>query len=408
MANDRFLPLSGFRDNTNVTKERVTTVLRETFLLYGYRFLETPALERQEILLGKMGDEAQKLLYLFEDNGGRKVGLRYDLTVPLSRFVAGNMGTLPMPFKRYEIGAVWRAERPQKGRYRQFTQADVDVLGAGIGAEKEFLEMIGVIAKKLEIDLTLLINDRQVVKAIFSELNIDAEIQTKLLQLLDKQDKISDEQMSDGLQQIGLSDVERNQIRDIFLTEPDLETIKELIGAEKTSNLKELIDYGSSIGLKISFAPSMVRGLDYYTGTIMEATVSDGAGSIIGGGRYDNLIENLTGQKVEGVGISFGVDRIADYIVEKENFDKPMPLFIVNLPETEVETARWAQELRDKGMPVERYIESTVELGKQIKYADKRGYKFVLLPFENEWKAGQIVEKQLDTGDQITKERSEY
>ncbi|MBI4948152.1 ATP phosphoribosyltransferase regulatory subunit, partial [Candidatus Berkelbacteria bacterium] len=333
MANDQFLPLSGFRDNTNVTKERVATVLRETFLSYGYQYLETPALERQEILLGKMGDEAQKLLYLFEDNGERKVGLRYDLTVPLSRFVASNLGELTLPYKRYEIGSVWRAERPQKGRYRQFTQADIDVIGAnGNGAEKEFLEIIGVVATKLELDLTVLLNDRRIVKELLVELKIEDDQQTKLLQLLDKQDKISGEEMEKGLQDTGLSDVQRGQIKDLFLTEPELKNIEEIVGTEVTANLKELIAFAKSIKLNVKFAPNMVRGLDYYTGTIIEAVVPDGAGSVIGGGAYDSLIENLTGKKVNGIGISFGVDRIADYIIEIENFDKPMPLFILNLP----------------------------------------------------------------------------
>src|SRR5579872_2819765 len=155
-------PLSGFRDYNKPNKDLVISKLRSVFVRFGYQFLETPALERQEILLGKFGEEAQKLIYLFEDNGLRKVGLRYDLTVPLSRFVAANYTTLPLPFKRFEIGVVWRAERPQKGRYRQFTQADVDIVGdeGSLSSEKELLEVISLAGKELRLDLTCQINDR--------------------------------------------------------------------------------------------------------------------------------------------------------------------------------------------------------------------------------------------------------
>src|SRR3989344_1927149 len=148
MDKEKLLPLSGFRDQLEPSKSAILDELKIIFQSYGYLELETPVIEKQEILLGKLGNDAQKLLYLFEDNGKRKVGLRYDLTVPLSRFVAANYQTLPLPFKRFEIGSVFRAEKPQAGRFRRFTQADIDIVGSSKG-EKEILEVVAAVAKSL-------------------------------------------------------------------------------------------------------------------------------------------------------------------------------------------------------------------------------------------------------------------
>lgn len=408
MDKSSFLPLSGFRDISTPTKDWVAASLRQIFLSFGYQPLETPALEKQEILLGKLGDEGQKQLYLFEDNGGRKVGLRYDLTVPLARYVSGNLGQLPLPYKRFEIGTVWRAERAQKGRYRQFSQADVDIIGAkaGIASEKELLQILAAGQKAFGLTWLVLLNDRRLVADILDSIGVDKDRQPKLLQALDKKDKLTEAELETELRSVGLTDVELKQVSSIFLVaEGALERIKDIVSDQAVvDQVDELMKFGETLGLKIDFAPFMVRGLDYYTGTIFECVLPDFPSSLVAGGRYDTLVENLTGQKLPAVGISFGVDRIADYLDDQKL--APTPLFVVNLPEMESEVVHWVAELRAGGQNVELYLDSTVELGKQIKYADQRGYASIIIPLAEEWKKGQVVRKNLESGDQEAVEKA--
>lgn len=411
--NKEFLaPLSGFRDLTDPNKGRLETALRGIFERFGYQPLETPTLERQEILLNKFGAEAEKLLYLFEDNGGRKVGLRYDLTVPLARFVAGNFNELTWPYKRFEIGTVWRADRAQKGRYRQFTQADIDIVGSdAVGAEQELLEVVRQVqlAAAPSLDgLVCQVNDRRLVTAMLEKLEL-AERSADILRVLDKQDKLTEEQFASELNRLGLSDVQLSKLQGLFLTEPDetLAVIGEMLGEnEALQSIKQLLAYGQELGLKMVFAPNMVRGLDYYTGTIFECRLPNYPASVLGGGRYDSLVESFNGQKLPAVGISFGVDRLldADAVIAANATTR----FVVALPETIEAVWRWASELRASGVVVEVYPDASAEMGKQLKYADKRGFGSVLLPFEAEWKNGQIVEKNLASGEQRTKDRTKF
>lgn len=408
MDKSSFLPLSGFRDITTPTKDWVAANLRQIFLSFGYQPLETPALEKQEILLGKLGDEGQKLLYLFEDNGGRKVGLRYDLTLPLARFVAGSLGQLPLPYKRFEIGTVWRAERAQKGRYRQFTQADVDVVGAnpGVTSEKELFQIIAAAQKALGLTWLVLINDRRLIADVLDSLGIAADRQPKLLQTLDKKDKLTEAELEQDLRQAGLTDAELKNVSAIFLVEEGaMDRIKDIVTDQAiVEQIDELMKFAEGLGLKIDFAPFMVRGLEYYTGTILECVLPDYPSSLVAGGRYDTLVENLTGQKLPAVGISFGVDRIADYLYDQKL--APLPLFVVNLPEMESEVVHWVAELRSGGQSVELYLDSSVELGKQIKYAAARNYASIIIPLADEWKKGQVVRKNLDSGNQEAVDRN--
>ncbi len=401
-------PLSGFRDYNSPVKDRVAASLRQIFQSFGYQTLETPSLEKREVLLGKLGGAAEKLLYLFEDNGARQVGLRYDLTVPLARFVAANYNELPLPFKRYEIGNVWRAERAQKGRYRQFTQADIDIVGdnGALGSEKELLAVIAEAQKALKIDWLVLMNDRQIVRQVFESLKVPVEQQKSLLMTLDKKDKLTEAELDSELKKVGLSDVQLRQVNSIFLLNDDsLGRLKTVIDDQSLLEpIDQLLRYGESLGLKISFAPFMVRGLDYYTGTIIECVTPDFPSSLVGGGRYDNLIESFGGGKLPGVGVSFGVDRIADYLSSRN--EPSQTLFLANLPETETETSHWLEDLRRAGRQVERYVDATTELGKQIKYASKRGFASILIPLEADWKDGNIIEKNLETGEQQAVKRT--
>ncbi|MEK7201921.1 MAG: histidine--tRNA ligase [Patescibacteria group bacterium] len=405
MNRDNLLPLSGFRDQLEPSKSAILDCLKKIFQSFGYQELETPVIEKEEILLGNYGAEAQKLLYLFEDNGKRKVGLRYDLTVPLSRFVAGNYQELALPFKRFEIGPVFRAEKPQAGRFRQFTQADIDVVGSG-GGEKEILEIVNTAAKEFGLNITCVINDRRIVEAVFEDLKIKIESRQSLLRLLDKKDKITPERLGTEISDLGLTVAQKKTVNGLFLDrEEPFDEIERLLGQfEALTELKQLVKYGQSIGLEMKFDLAMVRGLDYYTGTIFECVEeSYGGGTLMGGGRYDGLVESLIGQKLPAVGISFGVDRIGEVM----RLESPEAFFIVCLPENEIETRRWATELREKGKKVEVYLDSAVELGKQIKYADKRGYKTIIIPLEEAWKQGCVEVKNLETGKQEVVKRDE-
>ncbi len=407
MEKELLQPLSGFRDYDRPTKSWVTSQLRQTFEQYGYQPLETPALERQELLLGKLGEEGQKQLYLFEDNGKRPVGLRYDLTVPLARYVAANLGSLTLPYKRYEIGPSWRAEKPQKGRYRQFIQADVDIIGAPEpSSELELFSVATMAAEKLGLVLTCQLNDRRIVNEIFNRLKVQENQQTKVMQLLDKRDKMSEDKFADLFQEIGLSEVQRRQVQSYFTNSGTeaLEQIEELIGENDTlNNIKTMLDWGKSRSFAIEFTPSMVRGLDYYTGTIFEFKAADyDGGTVAAGGRYDSLIKNLTGQRVTAVGLSFGVDRLGDLLEGKE---PASTLFIARLPEITNDLNSWVKSLRQQGKNVEVYLDETVELGKQIKYADKRGYQKILIPLKEEWSKGNIIVKDLISGNQESVKR---
>ncbi len=398
--------MSGFRDQLEPNKSAILDGLKKIFRQFGYQELETPIIEKQEILLGNYGPEAQKLLYLFEDNGARKVGLRYDLTVPLSRFIAANYSNLALPFKRFEMGPVFRAEKPQAGRLRQFTQADIDIVGSA-GGEKEILEVVSTAAKEFGLKITCIINDRRIVEAVFENLRIKTETRQTLLRLLDKKDKIKPERFGRELDDLGLTAVQKKAVNGLFLgVEEPFDELEGLLGKLETlTELKELVKYGQSAGLKMKFDLSMVRGLDYYTGTIFECVEeSYGGGSLIGGGRYDALVESLIGQKLPAVGISFGVDRIGEVMT----LETPETLFVVCLPETEAETRQWAAQLRQVGKRVEVYLDSCVELGRQIKYADKRGYKTIIIPLEEAWKKGQVEVKNLETGSQEVINRKDF
>jgi len=400
-------PLSGFRDSLDQRRIRLITVLEETFASFGYQALETPIIEKQELLLKKYGAEAQKLLYLFEDNGGRKVGLRYDLTVPLARFVAANYQQLPLPFKRYEIGSVFRAEKPQKGRYRQFTQADIDIVGddGTLASEMEILEVVQAAAAKLNITLTVELNDRRIVEAALDRLAIAKGQRSRLMRLLDKKNKVALEASARELRRLGLTDKERRSLEQLFLTQKgELKEWRELVGDKLADNIEALLETARKAGLKAEFAPAMVRGLDYYTGPIFEGRLQDnGLGSVVGGGRYDDLVEDLVGVKLPAVGISFGVDRLIEAMVDSE----AKPLFIINLAATANVTRHWSKQLRGSGWQVERFGWSK-ELSDQLKYATKRGYTKVILPLEELWREGKVAVKDLNTGQQETVLRSSF
>ena len=402
MKNVDLQPLAGFRDQRGYAREWLIDPLKKIFKSFGYEALDTPALEKQEVLLSNYGEEAQKLLYLFKDNGGRDIGLRYDLTLPLARFVSANFNELVFPYKRYEIGKAWRAEKPQKGRFREFYQADVDILGTeSPEAEVELFEIVKEFADVAGLKLKCLINDRRLTNEILEKVGADSTKSNKILQIIDKKEKISREDLAKELAEQGLDQAQTDELFEIIEGQKiDSEVIKSL------TYLKTKLE---AMGFETVIDPSLVRGLDYYTGTVFEFVSEEYSSTLIAGGRYDKLVESFIGQKLPSVGISFGIDRILDLM--GETLDKKLnneTIFIVK-PENELDGfSDWIKSLRDKGKIVDLYLDKNKDLGAQLKYANKKGYKEVIIPLEEEWEQGNVILKNMESGEQLPKEKNSF
>lgn len=384
--------LKGFRDflpAASIRRQSAIGRIKAVFASFGFDPLETPALEYAETLLGKYGSEADKLLYLFKDNGGRRVGLKYDQTVPLSRVVAQYAADLPLPFKRYQIQPVWRAENTQKGRFREFLQCDIDTVGSSSPlADAEIIDCTLSVAKALGLPQPqVLLNDR----TLFDNLGLTkAEII-----ILDKLDKIGKDEVIAQLVKAG-----RGEAKELFTTIKNArpsERLWQIIEALKRQGYKEEIDY--------RFAPFLARGLDYYTSTIFELkTTSYAAGSLAGGGRYDRLIGTFTGQDLPAVGIAFGFDRILEVLEElkllPEATTNTQVLVTVFSAERLGETLRLTSKLRAEGINAEIFLDNNAKLDKQLKYADRKGIPFVIIQGPEEAKNNLLKLKDLRTQEQ--------
>lgn len=381
--------LKGFRDFLPIEAKKrqfVIDTLKKVFESYGFEPLETPALEYEEILMGKYGEEGDKLMYRFEDNGKRKVALRYDQTVPLARVVAQYQNELSMPFKRYQIQNVWRADNTQKGRYREFLQCDADIVGSS--SPLSDAETITVAAKSLKKlgfkNFKILINDRKLL----------SNISTKSLTILDKLDKIGEENVRKELKEAGES-----------------ENLIDQAKAFKASvNLTEIKDQVSKLGVSedlIEFKPTLVRGLNYYTGIIYEIEIEGySAGSVCGGGRYDNLIGTFAGRQIPAVGFAFGFDRLMEAMEE-------LKLFPTNLATTKVLVTVFSKDLKDKSFEItqmlrnknvntEIWLDDDTKMEKQLKYADKKQIPYVVIIGPDEARNDTVTVKNLATREQKT------
>lgn len=360
----------GFRDflpKDALKRQYVINKIREVFERYGFDPLETPALEYAETLLGKYGDEADKLLYLFEDNGGRKVGLRYDQTVPLARVIAQYQHDLPFPFKRYQIQPVWRAENTQKGRFREFLQCDIDTVGASSPVtDAEIIACTLAVFGELGFkDTTVLLNDR----TLFDNFNLSK----KEIIIIDKLEKIGRDEVIKQLIAAG-----RDKADDILTKLGESKPTKKL--SEIFSTLES---YGFAQGEDVQFSPFLARGLDYYTSSIFEVKVpAYTSGSLAGGGRYDKLIGSFIGRDIPAVGIAFGFDRIMEALNELSLLPESITttqILVTIFDKTftkssEAITAR----LRSAPINAETYLEP-VKLDKQLKYADRKGIPYVII-----------------------------
>ena len=378
-------------------RKRVIAILEEVFTSFGFEPLQTPTLEYADVLMGKYGEEADKLLYLFEDRGGRKVGLNYDLTVPTARVLA-QYQELPKPFKRYQIQPAYRAENTQKGRYRQFPQCDIDIFGSRSPlSDAEILTVISTSLQNLGFEnFSILINSRPVLYSILEKLNVPTSDYQKVLQVVDKTDKLTPDQLDQELIQKNLPLSYTKQIMPLLnKAKPDI-------------NLEQVINLAISMGVpkdKLVFSPHVVRGLDYYTGTIFETIVKEPKiGSVTGGGRYDNLIKQLGGPDIPAVGTTIGLDRICDCIEElnlwKNNTTGTQVLVSIFSPEFLDSSLKLASSLRSLELSTHLYPDSDARLDKQLKYASKKGIPFVAIIGENEAKNNTAILKNMLSGEQ--------
>lgn len=400
MSNTNIQTLKGFRDFLPEEKrgrDYVKNKIVEVFERFGFEPLETPTLEYASLLLGKYGDEADKLVYSFADRGERQIALRYDQTVPTARILAQYQGQLPKYFRRYQIQNVFRADKPQKGRYREFTQCDIDIFGSKSPlADSEILACSYYAYKELGFkEIRLNLNDRQVLMSNLEEfVTPDLDI-FSLIQTIDKLDKKSRAEVVQELVEKGLEQ-----------TRAELALTK-LENSQPSPELQQIIESAIALGVDpqaLIFNPFLARGLDYYTGMIFEIILPEyGSGSCGGGGRYDNLINNLGGVDIPAVGVAFGFDRTVEaaatlgLLPDKKSTSQF--LITVFSPELTNNSLQVAKQLRSKNFNVELYP-ATDKLGKQFKYANQKQIPFVIIVGEEEIKQNLVVLKDMGTGQQ--------
>ena len=410
-------------------REHVIAIIKRVYERYGFEPLETPAVENLETLLGKYGDEGNQLIFKIlkrgehEASGQADLALRYDLTVPLARVVAHHQSKLPRLFKRYQIQPVWRADRPARGRFREFYQCDVDSLGSTSPVvEAELCAAVSDALTELGFhDFVVRINHRQLLTALLNVTGVAPSHHGDALVALDKLDKIGAEGVAGELAQRGIEEQARNALLTFFRSgaaDVDLDRVagyvaEDEVGRRAGENLRaimELAGHTSAAG-KVRFDPSLARGLSYYTGAIMEINVADLAGSLGGGGRYDNLVGMFLGQNIPACGFSLGLERILVVMTERNMFPASLAttaadVMIATFDASGAAAAmRVAATLRHMGLRVLVYPDAE-KIGKQIKYADSRGIPFVALLGDDEIKAGTVTVKNLAAQTQSTYDQS--
>lgn len=385
--------LKGFRDFLPAEKRKrdfVVEKIKEGFELFGFEPLETPALEYASLLLGKYGEEADRLIYNFKDRGNRQIALRFDQTVPLARVALQYQEKLTKPFKRYQIQPVWRAEKPQKGRFREFLQCDIDTINtSNLLADGEIITCIISTAKTLGFkNIRMQINDRDIFK----------NLKPKYITAIDKLPKIGKQRVIEELVQKGMN------------AQSAQKTINSLEKEKPTSRLLTLFKQLKNLGLKENidfvFVPSLARGLDYYTGIIFELVSKDyKSGSLGGGGRYDNLIGNFFSKDINipAVGFSFGLDRVVEAMETLNIFPFKIKSSITQVlitvfnKEYLKNSLQTAAFLRNNKINCEIYLNSAVSLDKQLKYADKKSISWVIIIGPDEAKENKVTLKNLTT-----------
>ncbi len=440
MARNEVLIPKGTRDflpGEMIKRNYIFKIIRGVFDSFGYLPIETPAMEQVSTLTGKYGEEGDRLLFRILNSGDflagisddeileRNVnklkssisdkGLRYDLTVPFARFVVQHLNEITFPFKRYQIQPVWRADRPQKGRYREFFQCDVDVIGSNsLLNEAEQIQIIDEIFKKLGIKILTRINSRKILSGIAEAIG-EADKMIPITITIDKLDKIGSHKVNEELAVKGISEKAIRELQPILgLTGSVEEKLSELenkillhskIGRKGVDEMKKMFGYLNTFDLEVDpvFDLTLARGLDYYTGTIIEANSTEvKIGSLCGGGRYDDLTGVFGLKDVSGVGVSFGADRIYDVMEKMDKFPEETTstttLMFVNFGEKEeIHCFSLLAEIRKSGIKAELFPDK-VKIKKQMNYANKKNVEFVALVGEDEMKNGLIGLKNMKTG----------
>ena len=431
----------GTRDFTPAemaNRNYIFNTIKDVFRLYGFQQIETPAMENLSTLMGKYGEEGDKLLFKILNSGdymngladdellGRnsikltnkisEKGLRYDLTVPFARFVVQHQNEISFPFKRYQIQPVWRADRPQKGRYREFYQCDVDVVGSdSLLNELELIQIVDEIYRHLKINVVIKINNRKILSGI-AEIIGEAEKITDITVAIDKMDKIGLDKVNEEIASKGISTDAIAKLQPILklngTNSEKLEQLKTVMAASEVG-LKGVSELETIFGLceamkvetKIDLDLTLARGLNYYTGAIFEVKALEvEMGSITGGGRYDNLTGVFGLEGVSGVGISFGADRIYDVLNQlnlyPETSEENTRILFVSFGEKELlYCLPLLNSLRNKGINAEIYPEPA-KMKKQMSYADNKRIPFVAIVGETEMNEGKVMLKNMKTGEQ--------
>ncbi|OGM32409.1 histidine--tRNA ligase [Candidatus Woesebacteria bacterium RIFCSPHIGHO2_01_FULL_44_21] len=394
MSKDIPQVLKGFRDylpKEAKARKQIISKITQVFERFGFVPMDTPSLESFELFQGKLGEE-EKLMYKFQDLGEREVALRYDLTVPLARVLAEN-NNLPKPFKRYQIGNVWRADKPQKGRYREFIQCDIDIVGSNsLLADAEVVAIISEAFKILDIgEVTIKFNNRKIIDEALATLGVKET--ANFLRLIDKLDKVGESKTAEAIKAQGFK-IDLNAYR----------TEMKKAGKKFVDEFESLL---SSLGVKnFGFNPTLARGLDYYTGTIFEFTLKDKPefGSIAGGGRYDSLIGKISGKETPAVGGSIGLDRLFAALFDSGKLvsESDFLVMVFNLDENLAsEYLKMVTTLRQAGINTELYYEPA-KMDKQFKYAESKNAKVAVIFGAEEAKAKKVNLKNLQAKEQVT------
>jgi len=453
MPSPKTQPARGMRDflPEDVRKrEYVIGVIKDVYERYGFEPLETPAAENIETLMGKYGEEGNQLIFkilkrgVHEGTGEADLALRYDLTVPLARVVAEYRDKLPTFFKRYQIQPVWRADRPARGRFREFYQCDVDVLGShSMVVEAEICSAASEVLRRLGFnDFNIRLNHRKVLTGILGVAGVALELHDAALIALDKLDKVGRDGVEKELLARGVEANAANRLLKFFSELTELDHAAEIaagedpdtkqqalnkavvgrivefvgdneMGSRGVDELQAIVDYACAAGIanRLQIDPSLARGLSYYTGAIMEISVKDLAGSLGGGGRYDNLVGMFAGQDIPACGFSLGLERILVVMSERGMFPENIGtagadvMVAVWSEESVGDSLMLAQELRVAGLRVDLYPEAD-KLGKQFKYASSRAVSFVAVVGDEERARGEVAIKDLRSGEQQSIKRA--
>ncbi len=415
-------PPKGFRDFYGAAgrlRKQVINIFQSVFESYGYEPLETPAMEYAEVILGKYGSEADKLVYQLEDRGGRKLALMYEMTASACRFVAQNQKQLIFPFKRYQIQKAWRAEKPQKGRLREFMQCDADIWGTtSVTVDAEFIEMGTLVMQTLGFkNFVTKINNRKIINAVAKFSGASDNQFYDITISVDKLEKIGVDGVRRELKQRKINQKITEKVLEIVSLKGEnrkiLAKIKQMLsdfpeGIEGIEELEQIFDILAETNFNkklFRFDPSIVRGLAYYTGPVWEVEVIEGGvGSVAGCGRFDSLTKMISGVDIPASGGSFGIERICEVLKDRQMMAIPSSIIKVLVtifsPQFASQSREIARQLRNQRINTEVYIDPKAKLDKQLKYADKKGIPYVIILGPKEVKNETATLKNMKTGEQ--------